>query len=643
MKPTTSFLVNGCRLTYRAIMIMALWGVVASTTGRSLYADLLNFRSVDGSGNNAVNPSWGAADTQIVRINYEAFYPDAAGVVTEKESGLTMQVPALPNARLISNKVSAQSESKPNARGLSDFIWQWGQFITHDMDLTPNGSGNNTDDEVVSIPIPVPPVDQPADPFDPMRTGNVVIPFNRSDFDSATGTANGNPREQINKVTSFIDASNVYGSNVDRANSLRSFQDGKLKMNSTHPGLLVLNNDPDVSKRQPNDNNGMFGDEQLFLAGDVRANEQPGLTAMHAVFANEHNRLADLIGTKFTNLPADPTERDERIYQLARKIVGAEMQVVTYGEFLPALLGDFAPRAESFGYQSELDASITQTFSHALFRFGHSMSTSELQLVNQDGSTEDSLELRDGFFNPSFLKDDSENLDRVLRGLSSQLAEENDLQFVDEIRDFLFGPPGAGGLDLMALDIQRGRDHGLPSYNETRRSYLLSEVLNVTDITASEDVRALLVEAYGLIAPEDLQSEDMVDPNIENIDLIVGALAEDHLNGTSVGELVLTVVADQFARLRDGDRFYFLNRDPLNGPGLYNLQAQLDPDIAMLFADDGITDLRDIQLSDIIQWNTSISGLQDNVFFVPEPAAGLILSLGVSLVVVRRRNLRKGE
>ena len=240
------------------------------------------------------------------------------------------------------------------------------------------------------------------------------------------------------------------------------------------------------------------------------------------------------------------------------------------------------------------------------------------------------------------LKEDSENLARVLRGLSSQVAEENDLQFIDEIRNFLFGAPGAGGLDLMALDIQRGRDHGLPSYAETLASYELPEILNVTDITASEDVRALLVDAYGLIAADDLLSEDMVDPNIENIDLIVGALAEDHLSGTSVGQLILTVVADQFARLRDGDRFFFLNRDPVNGPGLYNLQAQLDPDIAMLFADDGITDLRDIRLSNIIEWNTSITGLQENVFFVPEPATGLMLVVGVSLAAARHR-LRRSE
>ena len=67
----------------------------------SVSADLLTFRSIDGSGNNVANPTMGAADTQIVRINYEAFYPDAQGIVTEKESGMTMQVPALPNPRLI--------------------------------------------------------------------------------------------------------------------------------------------------------------------------------------------------------------------------------------------------------------------------------------------------------------------------------------------------------------------------------------------------------------------------------------------------------------------------------------------------------------------------------------------------------------
>ena len=82
----------------------------------------------------------------------------------------------------------------------------------------------------------------------------------------------------------------------------------------------------------------------MFLAGDVRANEQVGLLAFHTLFVREHNRLADKIVKKYKRaLPSGTSERDEHIYQLARKIVGAELQAITYNEFLPALLGPMAP------------------------------------------------------------------------------------------------------------------------------------------------------------------------------------------------------------------------------------------------------------------------------------------------------------
>ena len=94
----------------------------------------------------------------------------------------------------------------------------------------------------------------------------------------------------------------------------------------------------------------------FFLAGDIRANEQIGLTAMHTLFVREHNLLCDDINATYPG--ADP----EQQYQLARKIVGAEIQVITYKEFLPALLGPMAPDLDGYsGYNESVIPSIGES------------------------------------------------------------------------------------------------------------------------------------------------------------------------------------------------------------------------------------------------------------------------------------------
>jgi len=124
-----------------------------------------------------------------------------------------------------------------------------------------------------------------------------------------------------------------------------------------------------------------------------------------------------------------------------------------------------------------------------------------------------------------------------------------DCYLVDGVRNFLFGPPGAGGFDLAALNIQRGRDHGLPRYNQVREDFGLARKNSFAEITSDTDLQARLAASYA--TPED-------------IDVWVGALAEDHVNGGLVGELIFTILKDQFTRLRDGDRFWYQSYLPRN-------------------------------------------------------------------------------
>jgi len=350
----------------------------------------------------------------------------------------------------------------------------------------------------------------------------------------------------------------------------------------------------------PNANAGPVPDNQLFLSGDVRANEQIALTAMHTLFMREHNRLAVEIKA------ANPGFTDEQIYQRARKTVGAEIQAITYEEFLPAMMGPNAPSGTSPGYDSSIDAGISNEFSTAIYRLGHSMLSSQLARVQNDGTTAPggNLPLQNAFFDPSLLAS-SADLEYLLKGLASQQMQELDLPIVDDVRNFLFGPPGSGGFDLAALNIQRGRDHGLPDYNTMRTLYGLSAVTLFSEITSDPTLQAALQTLYG---------------NVNDIDPWVGALAEDHLAGSSAGELIDTMMTDQFERLRDGDRFWYEN----------------DPAFTPL----EIAQLKSTRLSDIIRRNTGITNLNDNVFVIPEPGSFALFGIGAVLVfvgAVRRR------
>jgi len=239
-------------------------------------------------------------------------------------------------------------------------------------------------------------------------------------------------------------------------------------------------------------------DSSLFLAGDVRANENIELTALQTVFMREHNRIASNLASK------NPTWTDEQIYQAARRIVIGEVQAITYNEFLPALLGAKALRPYC-GYNPRVNPGIATEFSTAAFRFGHSMLDGDIERMNNDGTStpQGSVALRDAFFNPTLLDptlpDHQGDVDPILKGAASSNAQEIDVQVVDDVRNFLFGPPGSGGFDLASLNIQRGRDHGLPDYNTLRQAYGLPRVTSFAQITSDPSLQKALSTTYASV------------------------------------------------------------------------------------------------------------------------------------------------
>ncbi|HEY3663653.1 MAG TPA: peroxidase family protein [Chthoniobacterales bacterium] len=498
------------------------------------------FRSVDGSGNNPIDPTLGATNTPLLRETTIAYGDGVGSPAGEGE----------PSAREISNVIFAQDHLVPCATDVSDYIWQWGQFIDHDIDLTPAVSPV----ELFNVPVPL------GDPyFDPDGTGTQVIELDRSLYQMITGI-----RQQLNTDTAFIDASQVYGSDEARALELRAL-DGTGKLKTSDGNLLPYNihGFPNAPDNSPG----------YFLAGDVRANEQVGLTAMHTLFMREHNYWAGIIKQRQPHLD------DDSIYYQARAIVDAEIQIITYRDFLPLMLGPNALPAYT-GYKSGVNPSIANSFSTAAYRVGHTLLSPTLLRLDANNQSIGDLDLSQAFFNPTEIS--GPGIEPYLRGLAKQVPQEVDCYMVDGVRNFLFGPPGAGGFDLASLNIQRGRDHGLPRYNQARLDFGLPAKTSFAEITSDTVLQGKLAAAYA--TPDDL-------------DLWVGALAEDHVNGGLCGELVFTILKDQFTRLRDGDRFWYQSYLP------HSLARKLEKQT----------------LARIIQRNTPIaSELQANVFVVPE-------------------------
>lgn len=411
--------------------------------------------------------------------------------------------------------------------------------------------------------------------FDPFNTGSQSIPMQRALYGELSESGS---LQHPNLITSFIDASMVYGSDDARAAALRSGVGGKLKVSTGN--LLPINNTqtfPDGPLE--NDNAGPSDPSTLYAAGDVRANENVGLLSLHTLLVREHNRLADQLAAQ------DPGLSDEELYQQARRLVGAMVQHITYNEYLPVLLGEDALPAYT-GYDQTVDPAVSTLFSGAAFRVGHTQLIPNFQRLdaNNQPLPGGELPLRFAFFNASAIGADG--IEPYLRGLYATLSQEVDPYVIDDVRNFLFGPPGSGGMDLASINIQRGRDLGLPSYNQARLDFGLPAVTSFAEITSDPVIAAALASVYD---------------NVDQIDVWVGGLAEDHAAGSQVGPLFQNIIADQFTRSRDGDRYWYENGQFTSGE---------------------LSLIRSTTLAELMARNSSVTGISGNAFTTATAPAG---------------------
>jgi peroxidase len=589
--------VHGCRLP------LALFGALAFTVpclaaATDAGAQSLGFeaRTLDGARNNPARPSLGSTGTPYSRLA-PAAYADGTGAI---EGG--------PNARFVSNRIfNDLGQNVFSSRGVTQWAWTWGQFMDHTIGLAKEGTEK------------APLATDASDPLERFRNDLGAMSFTRDA--AAPGTSG--PREQVNTVSSFIDGFSVYGGTPQREEWLREGPvDGDLADNGPH---LLLTGDGylpratargDAASAPEMVTDGMLqmDPSNRAVAGDQRANENLALTGVQTLFAREHNRIVDALPSTLSS---------EKRFQIARRVVGAEQQWITYHEFLPSL-GVRLPRYR--GYRPGVDPSIGNEFATVGYR-AHSMIHGEFEIEGRwspddltsferqgieaepgdDGETELVVPLGVAFFNPDLVP--RVGLGPVMTALGAEPQYANDEQIDDSLRSVLFQVPGPnapdptacfsdpsasgcyqGMQDLGALDVLRGRDHGIPAYNALRRALGLRPRPSFAAVTG---------EPAGPAAnPADPRSIDYVDlrdgqgrsvtpgtdaaensvvlarrrttlaarleavyGSVDKLDAFVGMVSEPHVPGTEFGELQLAMWARQFAALRDGDRFFYGN-DP---------------------------------------------------------------------------------
>lgn len=507
------------------------------------------FRTYTGHCNNLRNPSFGKSLTTFTRL-LPSVYDD--GISKPRSRGVTSQ--PLPSPRVISYVIHPDISNLHSRYSL--ITMQYAQFLDHDLTMTPIHKGFHESipncrscDSSRTVhpecnPFPVP----PGDPFYPevnITSGErMCFPFMRS----LPGQQQLGPREQVNQNTAFLDASQVYGENSCVCRGLRS-QTGRMNV-TVHPikgkELMPRKHDHPECKSP----SGL-----CFIAGDGRASEQPGLTFIHTIFLREHNRLYDALQS------LNPHWDNEKTFETARKILVAEMQHLTYNEFLPRLLSwnavnlyglKLLPQGYYKEYNPNCNPGILNEFGAAAYRIGHSLLRPHIPRMGRNYQVVDPpILLRDGFFKVDMMMEPG-MMDEIARGLVSTPMETLDQFITGEVTNHLFEDKKIpfSGIDLIALNIQRARDHGIPSYNNYRALCNLKRATTFDDLSRE-------------IPPEVIARFKRVYASVDDIDLFPGGMSERPLQGGLVGPTFACIISIQFRQLRKCDRFWYENADPV--------------------------------------------------------------------------------
>jgi peroxidase len=265
-------------------------------------------------------------------------------------------------------------------------------------------------------------------------------------------------------------------------------------------------------------------------------------------------------------------------YEMARAITTAEYQNIIYTEYLPTLIGSVLGPYR--GYDASVNAQVTQEFSTAAFRVGHTQVSEHQSGRDNDGKITYTQPLSRAFFNTA-AKTLANGLDALMRSVTIEFSQATDVYTVPSLRNLLYSPLPGGNVDLVdliAIDIQRGRDVGLGTLNQTRKSLGLKPHASFAALTSDKVLQAQFKSLYG---------------DIDQVDLFMGGQAEVHAAGAAVGETFQAIIARQFHALRAGDRFFWTNQ---------------------AFDSDTAAQIAQTTLGQIIKRNTDTARVPQNVF-----------------------------
>jgi len=545
------------------------------------------YRSFDGKCNNLKVPWWGKKETPLKRLLPNE-YDDG---INAPRTYSVKKGEYLPNPRDVSMRIHSARRTFPQT---TQFLTFFGQFVDHDITLTArtgyNGQEKNCycgakyDKDCFNIPIPY---------NDYHNKDQKCIPLTRSSAAVEYFGCKFSNREQVDLVTAWTDLSSVYGLSKEQSKKLRSYKKGYLKTSTnpqTHTQSLPLRSERtcDLMKIK----------ESCYFSGDVRVEDNHYLTTFQQIFVLEHNRIA----AKLASL--NPSWDDEYLYQEARKINIGQYNHIIYWEFLPVLLGSYAMKKWDliplkYGYfnyyDDKINPSTSNEFATAAMRWGHVLVNKYHYGYNQQYDNVGNWTTDQTVFNHEHGYYNAYN--NIVRGLLVQTSYYFTPAVNDWMNNYLFQGMSEhwARLSLPALNIQRGRDHGLPGYNKYRKYCGLKYAYSFNDLdNIPKEVRGKLAGLY---------------KDVNDIDLFTGAMSEIAVEDGVVGPTVACILAQGFRDWKYGDRYYYETGNPITGFKPNQLQEIRWASLARLICDN--TDLYFVQRDPLFEANKKTNPLVD--------------------------------